>query len=150
MKRDKLNELKVKLRAVSSNESLARVMTTAFLMPWSPTVEEIADIKTAVSEAVTNAIVHGCASDASQYIQIRLVMYSEGTFLVSVTDRGRGIPDIKAAMEPLFTTDAENERSGMGFSIMETFSDKLAVRSKVGEGTSVTMTRRLLHFKNEQ
>lgn len=147
MKKEKINEIKSRLRANSSNEALARVMTTAFLMPYSPTVEELADIKTAVSEAVTNAIVHGYRSDESKYITMTLTMYSDGTFSASVVDKGCGIPDIKQAMQPLFTTDAENERSGMGFSIMETFSDKLRVRSRVGEGTGVTMVKKLSRFE---
>ena len=147
MKKEKINEIKSRFRAHSANEALARVITTAFLMPYSPTVEELADIKTAVSEAVTNAIVHGYRSDDTKYITMTLVMYSEGTFSASVVDKGCGIPDIKKAMEPLFTTDAENERSGMGFSIMETFSDRLRVRSKIGEGTGVTMVKRLSQYK---
>ena len=147
MKKEKINEIKSRFRANSSNEALARVMTTAFLMPYSPTVEELADIKTAVSEAVTNAIVHGYRSDDKKYINMTLVMYSDGSFSASIVDKGCGIPDIKQAMQPLFTTDAENERSGMGFSIMETFSDKLRVRSRVGEGTGVTMVKKLSQFK---
>ena len=146
MKREKINEMKIKFRALSSNESFARILTTAFLMPYSPTVEEIADIKTAVSEAVTNAIVHGYRSDGEKFVTLSETMYSDGTFNVTVSDKGCGIPDIHMAMEPLFTTDAENERSGMGFSIMETFSDKLRVTSRVGVGTRVTMTKKLSEF----
>ena len=146
MKREKLNEMKMKFRALSSNEGFARIVTTAFIMPYSPTVEELADIKTAVSEAVTNAIVHGYRSDGDKYVSLSAVMYSDGSLTVSISDKGCGIPDIHKAMEPLFTTDAENERTGMGFSIMETFTDKLRVVSRVGEGTRVTMTKRLSVF----
>ena len=146
MKREKINEMKIRFRALSTNEAFARILTTAFLMPYSPTVEELADIKTAVSEAVTNAIVHGYRSDSEKLVTMTEVMYSDGTFVVSVADRGCGIPDVHKAMEPLFTTDAENERSGMGFSIMETFSDKLRVVSSVGCGTRVTMTKKLSEF----
>ena len=142
----KLNEIKTRFPALSSNEALARIITTAFLMPYSPTVEELADIKTAVSEAVTNAIVHGYRSDGEKFVTLSETMYSDGTFNVTVSDKGCGIPDIHMAMEPLFTTDAENERSGMGFSIMETFSDKLRVTSRVGVGTRVTMTKKLSEF----
>ncbi len=146
MKKEKINEMKLRFRAVSSNESFARIVTTAFLMPYSPTVEELADIKTAVSEAVTNAIVHGYRSSAEGVVAMTETMYSDGTFNVTVADKGCGIPDVHKAMEPLFTTDAENERSGMGFSIMETFSDKLRVVSRVGVGTRVTMTKKLSEF----
>ena len=146
MKREKINETKIRFSALSANESFARIVTTAFLMPYSPTIEELADIKTAVSEAVTNAIVHGYRSNPEKLVTMTEVMYSDGTFSVTVTDKGCGIPDVHKAMQPLFTTDAENERSGMGFSIMETFSDKLRVVSSVGHGTRVTMTRRLSEF----
>lgn len=147
MKREKINEIKVKFRAISSNEAFARILVTAFLMPHSPTVEEIADIKTAVSEAVTNAIVHGYRSDSDKSVFLSAVIYSDGLFSVSISDKGCGIPDVHKAMEPLYTTDAENERSGMGFSIMETFSDKLRVVSAVNKGTRVTMTKKLSEFK---
>lgn len=146
MKREKINEMKIRFRALSTNEAFARILTTAFLMPYSPTVEELADIKTAVSEAVTNAIVHGYRSDSARLVTLTEIMYSDGIFTVTVADNGCGIPDIHKAMEPLFTTDAENERSGMGFSIMETFSDKLRVSSVVGKGTRVTMTKKLSEF----
>lgn len=146
MKKEKINEIKIRFRALSSNEAFARILTTAFLMPYSPTVEEIADIKTAVSEAVTNAIVHGYRSDGDKFVTLSETMYSDGTFTVTVSDKGCGIPDIHMAMEPLFTTDAENERSGMGFSIMETFSDKLRVVSRVGVGTRVTMTKKISEY----
>ncbi len=143
----KLNEIKVRFPALSSNEAFARIVTTAFLMPFSPTVEELADIKTAVSEAVTNAIVHGYKSDPSGVVLLSASVNLLGTLTVTVSDKGCGIPDIHMAMQPLFTTDAENERSGMGFSIMETFSDSLRVNSRVGKGTRVTMTRKLENFK---
>lgn len=146
MKKVKINEIKVKFKSLSSNESFARVVITAFLMPYSPTVEEIADIKTAVSEAVTNAIVHGYKSNVQCTVLLHAYMTQDGTLTVTVTDRGCGIADVHKAMEPLFTTDAENERSGMGFSIMQTFSDKLRVSSAVGKGTKVTMIRKLSEF----
>ncbi len=150
MKKEKLNEIKVRFPALSSNESFARIVTAAFLMPFSPTVEEIADIKTAVSEAVTNAIVHGYKSDSSKIVTLSASVLSNGVLKISVSDKGCGIPDVHIAMQPLYTTDAENERSGMGFSIMETFSDSLRVWSKVGVGTRVTMTRKLSSFKSNE
>ncbi len=146
MKKVKINEIKVKFKSLSSNESFARVVITAFLMPYSPTVEEIADIKTAVSEAVTNAIVHGYKSNTQCTVSMHAYITQDGTLTVTVADRGCGIADVHKAMEPLFTTDAENERSGMGFSIMQTFSDKLRVSSVVGKGTKVTMIRKLSEF----
>ncbi len=149
MKKQKLNEIKVSFRALSSNEAFARIVTTAFLMPFSPTVSELADIKTAVSEAVTNAIVHGYKSDGEGLVTLRAFITDEGKVVITVLDRGCGIPDIHIAMQPLYTTDAENERSGMGFSIMETFSDSLRVKSKVGAGTRVVMTRTLESFENK-
>ena len=146
MKRRILNYFKTTLYASSVNEGYARVMVSAFASQLDPTVEEIADIKTAVSEAVTNCIVHAYKNEADEKkkkIWLEACYDENGIFTVTVKDKGCGIPDVKQAMEPLYTTDAESERSGMGFSIMETFTDKLAVRSKEGKGTSVTMTKRL-------
>jgi stage II sporulation protein AB (anti-sigma F factor) len=143
----KENEIKVKFSAVSANEALSRIIVTGFLMPYYPTVEELADIKTAVSEAVTNAIVHAYKSDETKFITLSANVKANGVFTVSIKDTGCGIPDIHKAMEPLFTTDAENERSGMGFSIMQTFSDKLKVSSRVGRGTKVTMIKKLSEYK---
>ena len=141
-----VNEMRLEFPAIPENEALARMVVSAFLVPLNPTIEQMADVKTAVSEAVTNAIVHGYRSDGEKFVTLSETMYSDGTFNVTVSDKGCGIPDIHMAMEPLFTTDAENERSGMGFSIMETFSDKLRVTSRVGVGTRVTMTKKLSEF----
>ncbi len=146
MKRKIQNYFKTTLYASSVNEGYARVMVSAFASQLDPTVEEIADIKTAVSEAVTNCIVHAYKNEPDEkkkriYIE---ASYDEiGIFTVTIKDKGCGIPDVKKAMEPLYTTDAESERSGMGFSIMETFTDRLRVRSNPGRGTSVTMIKRL-------
>lgn len=146
MKRKTQNYFKTTLYASSVNEGYARVMVSAFASQLDPTVEEIADIKTAVSEAVTNCIVHAYKNEPDKkkkriYIE---ASYDEiGIFTVTIKDKGCGIPDVKKAMEPLYTTDAESERSGMGFSIMETFTDRLRVRSNPGRGTSVTMIKRL-------
>lgn len=141
-----VNYFKTTLYASSINEGYARVLVSAFASQLDPTVEEIADIKTAVSEAVTNCIVHAYRNEADERkkkIYIEASYDENGSFTVSVKDKGCGIPDIKKAMEPLFTTDAAGERSGMGFSIMESFTDRLRVRSREGKGTTVTMCKRL-------
>ena len=132
------NELKIVLPSLSVNEGVARAMVAAFCAQLNPTATEIADIKCAVSEAVTNCIVHAYRGTVGNiYISIRIY---EGNFVrVSVKDRGCGISDVKQARQPLYTTDAENERSGMGFTVMENFMDKLTVSSRVGQGTTVTM-----------
>lgn len=140
------NYFKTILYASSVNESYSRIIVSAFASQLDPTVEEIADIKTAVSEAVTNCIVHAYKNETDEKkkkIYIEASYDADGIFTVSVKDRGCGIPDIKKAMEPLFTTDAANERSGMGFSIMESFTDKLHVTSREGVGTKVMMSKRL-------
>ena len=133
------NEMKMEFQAVSSNEGFARVAVGAFIAGLNPTVDELADIKTAVSEAVTNCIIHGYEQrEGSIWIQCRI----EGNKVeISVTDTGRGIRDIEQAREPLFTTKPELERSGMGFAFMEAFMDELEVVSKPGEGTCVTMRK---------
>ncbi len=141
-----VNYFKTTLYASSINEGYARVLVSAFASQLDPTVEEIADIKTAVSEAVTNCVVHAYryeSDERKKKIYIEASYDENGCFTVSVKDKGCGIPDIKKAMEPLFTTDAAGERSGMGFSIMESFTDRLRVRSRDGKGTTVTMTKHL-------
>ncbi len=146
-----VNYFKTTLYASSVNESYSRIMVAAFASQLDPTVEEIADIKTAVSEAVTNCIVHayrGEQDEKKKKIYIDARYDADGMFTVSIKDCGCGIDNIKQAMEPLFTTDAANERSGMGFSIMESFSDKLKVTSKPGHGTKVTMCKKLLPKKS--
>ncbi|MBE6622808.1 MAG: anti-sigma F factor [Ruminococcaceae bacterium] len=143
------NYFKTILYASSVNEAYSRVIVSAFAAQLDPTVEEIADIKTAVSEAVTNCIVHAYryeTDEKKKKIYIEAFYDDEGNFTVTIKDRGCGIEDIKQAMEPLFTTDAAGERSGMGFAIMESFTDKLKVSSKNGKGTKVTMTKKL-NFK---
>ena len=127
--------------AVSINESLARVAVAAFVTEKNPTLEEISDIKTAVSEAVTNAIIHGYGQKPGK---VRLhCKWEDKVLLLEIEDKGVGIDNVKQAMEPLFTTAPEEERSGLGFSVMESFTDKLRVTSKTGEGTAVTMRKRL-------
>lgn len=136
-----LNEMKLSFLSKSVNESFARGAVSAFLMQLDPTVSQLADIKTAVSEAVTNCIVHAYP-DSSGMIYITARVLEENKFVVSVRDKGCGIPDIKQAMEPLFTTGGE-ERAGLGFAVMQSFTDKIRVSSKPGKGTTVTMTKQL-------
>lgn len=135
------NEMKMEFQAISSNEGFARVAVGAFIAELNPTVDELADIKTAVSEAVTNCIIHGYEQkEGSIWIQCII----EGNRVeISVTDTGRGIRDIEQAKEPLFTTKPELERSGMGFAFMEAFMDELEVFSKPGEGTCVIMRKNI-------
>ena len=133
------NEMVLEFDSRSCNEGFARVAVAAFSTQLNPTLEEVADLKTAVSEAITNAIIH--AYD-NQVHKIRLECRLEGkTIEIAVTDFGKGIPDIPKAMEPLFTTRPELERSGMGFAFMEAFMDELSVESRVGQGTVVRMKK---------
>lgn len=132
------NEIYFEFDAVSENESLARVVIAAFLTRLDPTVEQVEDVKTAVSEAVTNAIIHGYKEKGGKVV-MQASISSGGVLEVHICDTGVGIADIKQAMQPLFTTDADKERSGMGFSFMESFMDKVSVESKLGEGTKVHM-----------
>lgn len=135
------NEVTLEFDAVSANEGFARVAVAAFITPLNPTIEEIADVKTALSEAVTNAIIHGYEEEEGK-VTVRCVL--EGDRLtVEVTDRGKGMENVEQAMEPLFTTRPELERSGMGFAFMEAFMDELEVESAPGEGTTVRMRKKL-------
>ncbi len=133
--------MKLELDSISSNESFARVVVAAFLTRLNPTMEEVADIKTAVSEAVTNAIIHGYRQEVHKMVIEAMV--EEDVFTVSVEDFGVGIEDVKKAMEPMYTTRGDLERSGMGFVFMEAFMDSIEVESKVGRGTKVTMTKKI-------
>ena len=135
------NYIKLEFPSKSNNEAFARTAAAAFAAQLDPTLEEIGDIKTAVSEAVTNCIVHGYPETVGK-IRMRLRILDEDVLEISVQDWGRGIEDIRQAREPLFTTGGE-ERSGMGFTIMESFMDKLRVRSTPGKGTTVTMLRKI-------
>lgn len=139
--REYVNEMSLTFDAVSLNESFARVVVAAFITPLNPTVEELADVKTAVSEAVTNAIIHGYDSRGGK---IRMYCVVTGNLLsVRVEDDGVGIADIEQAMMPLYTSRPELERSGMGFAFMEAFMDDLKVESRPGEGTKVSMMKRV-------
>ena len=137
-----INELKLAFPSLSVNEGTARAVVAAFCAQLNPTATEIADIKCAVSEAVTNCIVHAYReTPGTVYIGVRI--YDERFVRITVKDRGCGIADVKKAREPLYTTDAKGERSGMGFTVMENFMDKLSVRSRMGSGTTVMMYKRI-------
>ena len=135
------NEMKLSMDAISENEALGRICIATFLTRLHPTLEELEDVKTAVSEAVTNAVIHGYSDEIGIiYIEARI----EGEeLIISVRDEGKGILDVERAMEPMYTTDTTGERSGMGFSFMEAFMDEVEVESKVGCGTCVTMKKRI-------
>ena len=136
-----VNYIKLEFPSRSSNEALARAAAAAFALQLDPTLEELGDIKTAVSEAVTNCIVHAYPDTVGK-IRMRLRVLEGGLLEIAVQDWGCGIEDLQRAREPLFTTGGE-ERSGMGFTIMESFMDKLRVRSRPGRGTTVVMQRRV-------
>ena len=133
------NHMQVSMRSISKNEALARMMIAAFAAQLDPTIEELADIKTAVSEAVTNAIVHGYECRDGEIVM--LAEYAGRLLTVEISDKGKGIADVERAREPFFTTLPEGDRSGMGFTVMETFMDTLKVTSTPGEGTTVRMTK---------
>lgn len=135
------NEMEIMFDSKSENEGFARVAVAAFATQINPTLEEIADIKTAVSEAVTNAIIHGYGSENGK-IHI-LCGIKDEEIHIKISDEGCGISDIEMAMTPLYTSKPEEERSGMGFSFMEAFMDELRVESKVGKGTCVSMKKKI-------
>ena len=134
------NRMKLQFDSRSANESFARMAVSAFIAPLDPTVDELSDIKTAVSEAVTNCIVHGYRDEINT-VTITADIYPDNRVVIRVRDKGCGIPDIEKAMEPLYTTKPEKERSGMGFTFMEAFMDEVTVDSEVGVGTSVHMKK---------
>ena len=141
MKKNALNEVTLTFPSRSSNEGFARSAAACFAAQMDPTLNELEDIKTAVSEAVTNAIVHGYP-DAIGTVTLKLRICPGNILELTVKDKGRGIPDVEKARQPMFTTGGE-ERSGMGFTIMESFMDQLLVRSLPGRGTTVTMKKKL-------
>lgn len=141
------NEMELLFDAISENEGFARVAVAAFITGLNPTLEEVSDVKTAISEAVTNAVIHGYGGiqngeEGKNKIRLHCSLF-ENTLRISVEDKGVGIEDIHKAMEPLFTTKPELERSGMGFAFMEAFMDDVQVYSVVGEGTRVVMEKTL-------
>ena len=136
------NEMKLRLPSLSVNEGMARAAVAAFCAQLDPTPSELADIKCAVSEAVTNCIVHAY-KDTIGTIYINVKIYSNGGIKIEIKDKGCGIEDVKKARQPLFTTDSENERSGMGFTVMESFCDKVRVSSVCGKGTKIILFKQL-------
>ncbi len=143
-----INEMKLEFVSKSSNEAFARIVAAAFVSQLDPTLEELADVKTAVSEAVTNAIIHGYES---RYGIIKMVCRQfEKSVEIEISDEGKGIENIEQAMQPLFTSKPDMERSGMGFTVMESFMDKIQVRSKLGEGTTVTLYKEFSSLDNLQ
>lgn len=147
-RREMKNEMKLEFDAVSENEAFARVAVAAFVTPLNPTMEELADIKTAISEAVTNAIIHGYEDsmylppEKEQKVFLHCLITND-VLHVEVMDEGKGIENIEQAMEPLFTTKPDMDRSGMGFAFMEAFMDDLEVVSEPGVGTTVMMKKKL-------
>lgn len=137
----KTNEFRLTIDSKSINEGFARVAVSAFVAALDPTLEELADLKTAVSEAVTNAIVHGYR-DTCGKIYITTTIYDTSTVKITIRDKGCGIENVSEAMTPLFTT-GEGERAGLGFTVMESFCDKVRVRSLLGKGTSVTLIKKI-------
>lgn len=142
------NEFKAEFLSSSENERFARLIASAFIMELDPTTEELSEIKTAVSEAVTNAVIHGYGKDEG--IVTMTGKICDNTVVFTVSDRGKGIENVEKAREPLYTGAPEMERSGMGFTIMEAFTDSLKVESKPGCGTSVIMAKQINGGKNGQ
>lgn len=142
MKKTIINEVRIVLMAISENESLARAYVSAFISQLDPSVDELADLRCAVSEAVTNCVVHAYRGVSGGKIYINARIYSDRTVTVEVSDRGCGIQDVTLAMQPLFTTGDKPERSGMGFSVMQSFTDKIKVTSRQNRGTRVFMTKK--------
>jgi len=142
------NEMTLEFDSKSQNESFARLVVAAFTARLNPTIEEVADIKTAVSEAVTNAIIHGYGKEEGK-IQIKCRTIDQ-ELMVEVIDQGVGIEDIEKAKEPLYTTRPEWERSGMGFVFMETFMDSLEVESQIDKGTKIRMKKKIGGDKGEK
>lgn len=136
-----INKAEIQFPSISGNEAFARGAVTSFLLSLDPTVADLSDIKTAVSEAVTNAIIHGYRYENGT-VYISLKVYEQGKFVVKVRDKGCGISNIEKAMQPLFTTGGE-EQAGIGFSVMESFCDKIKVSSALGKGTTVVLTKYL-------
>lgn len=137
------NKMKLEFMNRSENESFARVAVAAFVAPLDPTVEELTEIKTAISEAVSNGIIHAYVGDEYGSIIVECMVDEERRVIMIVSDHGIGIEDIELAREPLYTSKPDEERSGMGFTVMESFMDRLEVESKPGEGTRIKMIKNL-------
>ena len=143
MRKTIVNQLKCTLPARSENERLARSLLAVFLADADPTVSELGDLRCALSEAVTNAIVHGYHGRNDGLLYIAFTLYADRSVKMTIRDDGCGIPDIEKARMPLYTTDPDGERSGMGFSVMETFCSRVEVYSQVGRGTKVSLYKTL-------
>ncbi len=137
-----VNEMRLDFTALPENEAFARLAVSGFVLPLDPTMEALADVKTAVSEAVTNAIIHAYP-DAPGIVRLRARYSADGFVEVDVIDHGRGIEDVDRARQPFFTTGEGDERSGMGFTVMESFMDRVMVRSAPGRGTTVRLYKRV-------
>ena len=137
-----LNSVKLTFASRSVNEGFARTVVAAFLVPLDPTVPQMADLKTAVSEAVTNCIVHAYP-DSIGPVTLTAALYEGGLVRITVSDRGVGIADVEQAMQPMYTTGNPEERAGLGFAVMQSFMDKVKVSSAPGRGTRVTLSKRL-------
>ena len=135
------NNMRIEFPASSDNERFARTVAAAFILELDPTIDQLSEIKTAVSEAVTNSIIHGYDSELGNVVMEGNIFDDTVEFVIS--DDGEGIPDIRRAREPLFTGKPEMERSGMGFTIMEAFMDSVEVESEIGKGTRVTMSKKI-------
>ncbi len=135
-------ELKVQLEGILENQGLARAIAAAYVSQADPTVEELTEVKTAVSEAFSNAAIHGYGMKGGT-VNMEFAFTSKDTVMIKIMDKGVGIENIAMAMEPLYTTDTGQNRSGMGFTVMESFMDRIKVDSKPGEGTAVTMIKKL-------
>lgn len=142
-----INKIKLTLPAISINEALARNVIASFCLPLNPTLEELSDIKTAVSEAVTNCIVHAY-NDEEGVIDMEANLYDSGVLSVEIKDYGVGIDDLDKATQPFFTTKADGDRSGMGFTVMQTFMDTVDVTSTIGKGTTVHMSKNIKNGVN--
>lgn len=137
-----INKMKISFLSKSENESFARASVSSFIAQLDPRIDELADIRTAVSEAVTNSIVHAYRNKEG-IVSVTVKISDQRTVYIQISDRGCGIEDVEKAREPLYTTAANEERAGLGFAVMESFMDKLTVSSRLGYGTSVTMIKKL-------
>lgn len=142
-----INQMKLEFSSKSSNEAFARVVAAAFVSQLDPTIEELADVKTAVSEAVTNAIIHGY-ENSNGLVRMECILYRDGVE-INIEDEGKGILDVSLAMQPMYTSKPEMERSGMGFTVMESFMDRVEVISEVGRGTRVSMYKKFKSLDKE-
>lgn len=141
------NKMKIEFLSKSENESFSRVVIAAFISQLDPTIEELTEIKTALSEAVTNSIIHGYEKEEG-LVSISCIIYDDNNLEIIIEDNGIGINDINKAREPLYTSKPEFERSGMGFTVMETFMDEVTVNSRINEGTIITMRKKIGNLNN--